>query len=166
MKADRPSVVGVISEYTQLRWCGVELVGLCPFHDEKTPSFYVNEDKGVFHCFSCGEGGDVIKFIQLIEQVDFKAALAFLNLENIPRPRKSIERQAAEIITTWASAISLEISARMRILGHGLLDGEPIEGYCERQWFILETLDQDLANPQLLPELWKCRVSVKVISNE
>ena len=165
----KPSITEIIGRYVELRRAGKEWRGLCPFHPEKTPSFTVNKEKSVYYCFGCSEGGDVITFIQKIEQVDFKTALAHLDLANgtIPRtkPRKSIERQAAEVITTWASETSLELSAKMRTLGHGLLGGESIEGYCERQWAILETLDQDLTNPRLLPELWKQRESVEVIIN-
>jgi len=165
----RPSITEVIGRYVELKRAGKEWHGLCPFHNEKSPSFYVNEDKGVFNCFGCGEGGDVITFIQKIEGVDFKTALNHLGIADGTRPRtkphRSIERQAAEIITTWAGEMSLEISARMRILGNGLLDGEPTEGYCERQWAILEALDQDLANPQLLPELWKQHESIEAIVN-
>jgi len=165
----KPSVTEVIGSYVNLRRIGKEYRGLCPFHNEKTPSFYVNEDKGVFNCFGCGEHGDVITFIEKIEGVDFKGALAHLGLSHgtmaRPKTRKSIERQAAETITAWANEMSLEISARMRVLGNGLLDGEPTEGYCERQWAILETLDEDLANPQLLLEIWKQRESVEAIIN-
>ena len=152
-----------------LRRAGKEYVGLCPFHSVKTPSFTVNEEKGLYHCFGCGEGGDVITFIQKIEGVDFKTAKNRLGIANGTRlrtkPQKSIERQSAEVIVAWANEMSLKTSARMRVLGHGLLGSEPIEGYCERQWAILETLDQDLANPRLLPELWKQRESVEVIIN-
>lgn len=165
----RPSITEVVGRYVNLRRAGKEWRGLCPFHSEKTPSFTVNEEKGVYHCFGCGESGDVITFIQKIEGVDFKGALAHLGLADgtMPRtkPQKSIERQAAEIITAWASDMSLKISARMRVLGHGLSDGEPTESYCERQWAILEMLDQDLANPQLLMELRKQRESVEAIIN-
>ncbi|MFT6583101.1 MAG: DNA primase [Alphaproteobacteria bacterium] len=54
---------------------GREVKALCPFHDERTPSFTVNEDKGFYHCFGCGAHGDVIDFVQAIEGVDFKSAI-------------------------------------------------------------------------------------------
>lgn len=69
----------VVKQYVQLKRSGsskTRWVGLCPFHTERTPSFVVNdEDGGFFKCFGCGEGGDLLKFIQRIEGVDFKAAL-------------------------------------------------------------------------------------------
>ena len=49
--------------------------GLCPFHGEKTPSFHVNGEKGFFHCFGCGVGGDVIKFVELYDKVGFPDAV-------------------------------------------------------------------------------------------
>ncbi|HAF08330.1 TPA: DNA primase, partial [candidate division WOR-3] len=68
----------VISEYVKLKKSGKSLKGLCPFHSEKTPSFFVNTQGGYFYCFGCGKGGDVITFIQYIENVDFKDAVEIL----------------------------------------------------------------------------------------
>lgn len=65
-------IVVVISDYVSLRKAGTSYKGLCPFHGEKTPSFNVNRDRGFFHCFGCGVGGDVFKFIELKEQVGFQ----------------------------------------------------------------------------------------------
>jgi DNA primase len=58
-------IVAVISDSVSLRKAGNSYKGLCPFHSEKSPSFTVNRDKGFFHCFGCGAGGDVFKFIEL-----------------------------------------------------------------------------------------------------
>jgi DNA primase len=69
---ERSPIADVIGEYLQLRPAGGgSLKGLCPFHDEKTPSFNVTPGKELFHCFSCGAGGDVIKFVQDIEHLTF-----------------------------------------------------------------------------------------------
>ena len=68
----------VISPYVQLKKSGSSWVGLSPFSKEKTPSFYVHPDKGFFKCFSSGEGGDAISFIQKIENLEFSEALEFL----------------------------------------------------------------------------------------
>ncbi len=61
-------IVTVISDYVSLRKAGTSYKGLCPFHGEKSPSFNVNRDRGFFHCFGCGVGGDVFKFMELKEQ--------------------------------------------------------------------------------------------------
>src|SRR4051794_15935032 len=68
-------IVVVIQDYVSLRKSGVNYKGLCPFHGEKTPSFNVYREKGFFHCFGCGAGGDVIKFLELHEKVGFLDAV-------------------------------------------------------------------------------------------
>ena len=69
----------VVGDYVQLRRAGADsLKGLCPFHDEKSPSFHVRPNHGHFHCFGCGEGGDVYAFIQKIEHVSFVEAVEML----------------------------------------------------------------------------------------
>ena len=68
-------IVTVVSDYVSLRKAGATFKGLCPFHGEKTPSFNVNRDRGFFHCFGCGVGGDVFKFVELQEKVGFSDAV-------------------------------------------------------------------------------------------
>src|SRR5690606_10290240 len=68
-------IVQVVQEYVPLRKAGTSYKGLCPFHGERTPSFTVNRDKGFFHCFGCGQGGDVFKFVELQEGVGFQDAV-------------------------------------------------------------------------------------------
>lgn len=65
-------IVTVIQDYVSLRKAGTSYKGLCPFHNEKSPSFTVNRDKGFFHCFGCNTGGDVFKFIELQEKLGFQ----------------------------------------------------------------------------------------------
>jgi DNA primase len=73
---ERSAVDEVIGEYLQLRSSGGDsLKGLCPFHDEKTPSFNVTPSRGLWYCFSCAEGGDVIKFVQRIDNLSFTEAV-------------------------------------------------------------------------------------------
>ena len=74
----RIDLYDVISPYVQLKKSGSSWVGLSPFSQEKTPSFYVHPDKGFFKCFSSGEGGDAISFIQKVENLEFTEALEFL----------------------------------------------------------------------------------------
>lgn len=72
------NILQVIGEYVPLKKAGSSYKGLCPFHSERTPSFNVNPDKGFFHCFSCGAGGDVFKFLELHEKVGFQDAVRML----------------------------------------------------------------------------------------
>jgi DNA primase len=68
-------IVAVVSDYVTLRKAGASYKGLCPFHGEKSPSFTVHRDRGFFHCFGCGAGGDVFKFVELQEKVGFSDAV-------------------------------------------------------------------------------------------
>lgn len=71
----RENILGVISKVVKLDQRGKKYVGRCPFHDEKTPSFQVNPEKGLFYCFGCGIGGDVFTFVMKHEGVDFREAV-------------------------------------------------------------------------------------------
>ncbi|HEY5528602.1 MAG TPA: DNA primase, partial [Thermoleophilia bacterium] len=68
-------IVEVVSGYTSLRKRGATYLGLCPFHKEKTPSFTVSSDKGLYYCFGCGEGGDVVRFVERMENLSFSEAV-------------------------------------------------------------------------------------------
>jgi DNA primase len=72
------NIVQVVQEFVPLKRAGTTYKGLCPFHSEKTPSFNVNPEKGFFHCFGCGVGGDVFKFLELHEKVGFQEAVRML----------------------------------------------------------------------------------------
>lgn len=83
----KTNIVDVISKYVQLKKSGKNLFGLCPFHEERTPSFSVAEDKQIFHCFSCGRGGNVFKFIMEMENKSFpEAVIEVAQMGNIPVP--------------------------------------------------------------------------------
>ena len=74
----RANIVDIISEYTDLKKSGSSFKGLCPFHNEKTPSFTVDDRKQLFHCFGCGAGGDVVSFIMQKEGLSYKESLEYL----------------------------------------------------------------------------------------
>ncbi len=72
------NIAQVVQEYVSLKRSGTKLKGLCPFHSEKSPSFHVDPEKGFFHCFGCGVGGDVFKFLELHEKLAFPEAVKML----------------------------------------------------------------------------------------
>jgi DNA primase len=71
-------IVAVVGEHTKLKKAGRSWKGLCPFHSERTPSFTVDRDKGLYHCFGCGAGGDVIHFVRQMDRLDFPEAVEAL----------------------------------------------------------------------------------------
>ena len=75
---DRADIVGLIGRYVELKKAGRNYKGLCPFHGEKTPSFNVNSDKQIYHCFGCGEGGDAIAFVMRHDGLTFPEAARVL----------------------------------------------------------------------------------------
>jgi hypothetical protein len=170
----KPSIVEVVEDYIHLRRAGKEHVGLCPFHADKNPSLSVNEDKGLFHCFGCGTSGDVIRFVELIENLNFKEACKILKLETYkPKPRP--HRAEAQKIVGWARETSQRIGAALRDIGAeiyicALARRQPdadkkficsVEAELVRQWAILEDLDDDLNNPKLVLELWQQRENIE-----
>lgn len=126
---DAAQIVDVVSEFVTLRKRGVNYVGLCPFHDDKTPSFYVSPAKGVCKCFACGEGGSAVHFIMKHEQITYPEALRWLarkyNIEIQEREltdeekREASERESMFIINEWAKDYFRDIM-------HNDIDGQAI----------------------------------------
>ena len=75
---DTANIVEVVSDFVTLKKRGVNYVGLCPFHDDKTPSFYVSPAKNLCKCFACGKGGNAVHFIMEHEQLSFPEAIRWL----------------------------------------------------------------------------------------
>ena len=85
----RADIVEVISDYIKLKRQGKNFVGLCPFHQEKTPSFSVNREKNLYYCFGCGAGGDSFSFLMDIDNLSFiEAAKALAERFGVPIPEK------------------------------------------------------------------------------
>ena len=110
---DAANIVEVVSEFVTLRRSGANYKGLCPFHDEKTPSFYVSPARGMCHCFGCGKGGTPISFIMEHEQMTYPEALRWLakkyHIEIQEREltdeekREQSERESMFIVNEWAA---------------------------------------------------------------
>ena len=109
--AHKINIVEIINRYVPLKKSGSNYVGLCPFHNEKTPSFSVSEDKQIFHCFGCGRGGNAYKFLMEIDNITFPEAvyqLAQITGVEIPTKKSSSYDTSTEIkkryyiINGWA----------------------------------------------------------------
>jgi DNA primase len=148
-------MVDLVQAKTELRRAGGQFQGLCPFHEERTPSFSVNAVDKVFHCFGCGEGGDLFKFVQLTEGVSFREAMELLAdrygvklelAEEDPRAAEKrkererllelLERTAAWYVRQlWESAEAA--AAREHLLSRGLDEQHLREfrvGYAPSAW--------------------------------
>lgn len=110
---DAANIVEVVSEFVTLRKSGVNYKGLCPFHDEKTPSFYVSPARGTCHCFGCGKGGNPVSFIMEHEQMTYVEALRWLankyhievqerTLSNEEKEEQS-KRESMFIVNEWTA---------------------------------------------------------------
>ncbi|MBV9583585.1 MAG: DNA primase, partial [Alphaproteobacteria bacterium] len=139
----RVPLASLVGRRVRLIRKGRELAGLCPFHHEKTPSFYVVEDKNFFHCFGCGAHGDAIGFVMRAENLDFIAAVEKLASEaGLPVPKASPEdRERAQRQKTLLEALEAACAfyearlwsgagraAREYLLGRGL-DEETIRRF-------------------------------------
>lgn len=116
---DAANIVEVVSEFVTLRKSGSNYKGLCPFHDEKTPSFYVSPARGTCHCFGCGKGGNPVGFIMEHEQMTYPEALRWLarkyHIEIKERElsdnekREQSERESMFIVNEWAASYFLHL---------------------------------------------------------
>ena len=167
---DATDIVDLVSEHVQLTRRGRNFLGLCPFHEEKTPSFSVNPDRQFYHCFGCGVGGDVFKFVQEIDRVTFVEAVKFLaERAGIPLPERSgpsrEEEEAADelyrandLAQKYFHHLLLNdavgASARTYLQTRGLI-GETIArfglGYAPPEWdALLKVAGRRGLNPQIL----------------
>jgi len=162
---DSADIYDVISDFVNLKKRGVNYVGCCPFHDEKTASFTVSPSKGIYKCFGCGKGGNVVNFIMEHEQMTYVEALRYLGMRyNIPieekvqteeEIRKRTSRESMYIVLEAAQRFfsnNIENTDEGRTVGFGYfkrrgLDEETIKkfglGYSPEQW---DALTQYLSN--------------------
>lgn len=148
----RLDIASLIGTYVPLRKRGNDLVGLCPFHAEKTPSFHVHPDQGFFKCFGCGIGGDAITFVQKLDNVSFaeavrnlanKAGIA-LEPENPRAARARNEREAIYEANQIAAAFFARSLASPA--------GETSRAYCAKRGFSAATIER--FNLGYAPDSW------------
>ncbi len=114
---DHSDFLGIVEDYTRMKKVGSRFMGLCPFHDEKTPSFNVNPQKGFFKCFGCGIGGNVITFVMEKERLEFVDAVRWLaSRMGIKIPEQVHDREAFEKKETVYHALRFASEYYMRNL--------------------------------------------------
>ena len=135
-------IVRVVGEYVQLKKAGQNFRGLCPFHSEKTPSFNVHPTKQIYHCFGCGQGGDVFKFVMEMEKCAFPEAIRIVAEKcgiAIPRPR---ERSPEERRENQKRTVLVEVHREAQSWFVKQLEGT-LEGKAARAYLEDRGLDRD-----------------------
>jgi CHC2 zinc finger len=165
---NKPSGVSVISKRVELRRASKEWTGLCPFHADKTPSFSVSEEKGLFHCFACGESGDVFDFIMKLDGVSFVEAVKSLGGDPDYRPQRPTISREAIIITDWCNAQFAKAQSLLREIGQRMQLAKDLAWTDEverlsREWKILSIFADDLQNPKLAISLFESREAIENI---
>ncbi len=144
---DKPDILPVIEQYTSLRKVGKNYSGLCPFHDERTPSFIVDTNRQRFKCFGCGESGDVLDFVQKIHGADFKGSLSILGIasgrKNRPDPVQVRKRDLERAFRLWEREYFAKVSAEYRLLNKALdaLNPESADELLKRRTILEYHLD-------------------------
>ncbi len=136
---DRVSLVDLVSTYVNLRQAGRSHVGLCPFHDEKTPSFSVSDDRGFFKCFGCGAGGNAFTFLMRIERIEFPEAVEQLaKRAGVALPSRADEGPAGKMKDDLVG-LNEKAAAFYRSVWEGP-QGEAARRYLERRGLTAETI--------------------------
>ena len=136
----RLDIADVVSEVVALKKAGKSLKGLCPFHTEKTPSFVVFPETGTWHCFGCGEGGDIFNFVMRSRNVEFGDALAILaSRAGVELPTRERERRIDEGVETLY-AVNEAAAAYYRSMLAGPL-GARARGYLQQREISAESVD-------------------------
>lgn len=135
---DRAGVVDIIGGYVTLKKAGVNFTGLCPFHHEKSPSFVVSPHRQMWHCFGCGEGGDVISFVMKREQLDFIEALRLL-ADRVGLTLPKFSRQGSDDRDAVLDA--LDAAARFYHALLGTTHGKTAMAYLTRRGLMPSSID-------------------------
>ncbi len=137
------SIVEIASQYTTLKRRGRKWVGLCPFHTEKTPSFTLDEDKQLYHCFGCGAGGDIFSLVMEKENLNFPEALRYLaERYHIPMPREQrVSPEAIKLEDKLFKANELALGYFRKNLFH-TREGEKAAEYLKKRGLTEDTVQK------------------------
>lgn len=138
----RLSIINLIESYTSVKKSGRGFVGLCPFHDDKNPSMHIDEDKGLFHCFSCGAGGDIFGFYMRYNNVSFPEALSELakkaNVE-LEKPKVKPKEKSQIALLYKVNKAALEFYRNTLTRGQ---KGEPGRNYLEKRGMPADIIEE------------------------
>ncbi|HEY8115479.1 MAG TPA: CHC2 zinc finger domain-containing protein, partial [Actinomycetota bacterium] len=141
---ERTDIVKLVSGYLTLKKAGHDrLVGLCPFHTEKTPSFGVSPSKGLYHCFGCGKGGDAIGFLRDVEHLEFSEAVERLAKEAGIALRSEGDTPAERRVASKRQALVRANEAAFELYHRTLLEAK--EGEEARAYLESRGIDRDVA---------------------
>lgn len=168
----KPSIVSVIGERVELRRAGKEYLGRCLFHEDKTPSFSVSEEKGLFHCFGCGAKGDVIDFVMMLDGLTFPEACVRLGLtdEHTPKlPITALQWEAAVLAAAWmvdqrrkVNVLLGDVLEKIELVDE-IGDNELAESFLREQSF-LRDLYEDLDMSRNAAALLSIRATIEAIT--
>jgi DNA primase len=158
---ERVNIVDVIGRYIKVTKAGINHKACCPFHNEKTPSFFISEQRQTFTCFGCGEKGDVIEFVQKYEHMDFKTALRTLfDMSGLPesdwnesREKTKEEKEKDDAKKQASAALSLAVSVYQKELSEDTVPSKKALAYLESRG-----LKKDMIHDWQIgyaPELWQ-----------
>lgn len=141
------SILEVVSGYVRVEKSGTQYKARCPFHNEKTPSFYVSPSRGTYHCFGCAESGDIFKFVEKMESLEFKDALKILAERagvTLSRIRKEDDSKLLQLMESarqfFEITLSESIDAKKYLHDRGLTDASISNykiGYTKNDWRLL-----------------------------
>ncbi|MFC1767077.1 DNA primase [Candidatus Margulisiibacteriota bacterium] len=135
----KTDIVKVISEYVSLKKRGKNYLGLCPFHSEKTPSFTVSPEKGICHCFGCGEGGNVFAFLMKIENISFAESVEMLGEKLGIAVKKNIDTGKTALKDKYMEIMDLALKFYKKKLDE---EGQAALDYLKKRGISKETADR------------------------
>ncbi len=131
---ERADIVQIIGAHVQLRKSGVRYVGCCPFHNERTPSFYVFPNTGTYKCFGCGEGGDVIHFFQKQNNVTFSEAVRGLASKYGIAIEEELESAEAKQERLHREALLIALEKVAKYYREQFLQSKEAQAYAYNRW--------------------------------
>mgnify|MGYP000966897180 FL=1 len=122
---EKINIVDLISSYVKVDKSGINYKARCPFHNEKTPSFFISEERQTFYCFGCGEKGDIFSFVEKFESVDFRGALEILATragvelsKNGPKKEKDETGELFEVLEKATKVFENNLSKNQEALNY------------------------------------------------